>query len=49
VALQYGIRASKLGLQSQEFVAGFLSDQARGANFGTVTVPDFQGALTVFE
>jgi hypothetical protein len=49
VALQYGIRASELRLQLQEFVAGFLSDQARIANFGTVIVPDFQGALTLFE
>jgi hypothetical protein len=49
VALLYGVSASVLGLQSQEFVAGGLSGQTRLTNLGTNFVPDFQGALRFFK
>jgi len=49
VPLQYRISSSVVRLQSQEFVARFLSNQTRLTNLGTMLVPDFQGALAVFE
>jgi hypothetical protein len=49
VVLQYGVGASKLRLQAQQLVAGFLADYTGVANLGTVVVPDFQSRLGFFE
>jgi hypothetical protein len=49
VVPQYRVRSSKLRLQSKKFVACFLSDQTRPTNLGAMLVPDFQGALRLFE
>src|SRR5882762_8179479 len=49
VPLQNRVSSSVLRLQSQEFVAHFLSKQTRLTNLRTILVPDFQGALAVFE
>jgi len=48
VALLYGVSASVLGLQSQEFVACCPS-VTRLTNVGTSFGPDFQSALRFFE
>jgi len=40
---------SVLSLQSQEFVACFLSAQTRLTNLGSPLIPNFQGPLTPFE
>jgi hypothetical protein len=49
VALQHRVSPREIRLQSQEFVACFLSDQTTLTNLGTVLVPDFQGTLRLFE
>src|SRR6266850_245511 len=49
MALQYRVSASEFRLQSQEFVACFLSNRTRLTNLGAILVPDFQGALRLFE
>jgi hypothetical protein len=49
VVLQYCAGSSEVRLQSQEFVAYFLSDYTRPTILGTLLVPDFQGVPAFFE
>jgi len=49
VVLQNVRSSSKLGLQSQEFVACFSLDETKLTKLGALLVPDFQGPLTLSE
>jgi len=49
VVLEHAISSSKVGFESQEFVACFSLDETKLTKLGALLVPDFQGPLILSE